>query len=71
MSLLDRLKAQIAQDGPIGVPEFFTRCLHDPRDGYYATRPGGLGGGPASGAVSGNAAATSSPRRWSARCSAS
>lgn len=45
MSLLDRLKAQIAQDGPIGVPEFFTRCLHDPRDGYYATRPGlGAGG---------------------------
>lgn len=43
MSLLDRLKAQIAQDGPIGVPEFFTRCLHDPRDGYYATRPA-LGG---------------------------
>jgi SAM-dependent MidA family methyltransferase len=39
VSLLDRLKAQIAQDGPIGVPEFFTRCLHDPRDGYYATRP--------------------------------
>ncbi|MCY1646542.1 class I SAM-dependent methyltransferase [Caulobacter sp. SL161] len=39
MSLLDRLKAQIAQDGPIGVPEFFTRCLHDPRDGYYAMRP--------------------------------
>ena len=45
MSLLDRLKAQIAQDGPIGVPEFFTRCLHDPRDGYYATRPDlGAGG---------------------------
>lgn len=46
MSLLDRLKAQIAHDGPIGAPEFFTRCLHDPRDGYYATRPalGGLGG---------------------------
>ena len=39
MSLLERLKAQIAHDGPIGVPEFFTRCLHDPRDGYYATRP--------------------------------
>jgi len=39
VSLLERLKAQIAQDGPIGVPEFFTRCLHDPRDGYYATRP--------------------------------
>ena len=45
MSLLDRLKAQIAQDGPIAVPEFFTRCLHDPRDGYYATRPDlGAGG---------------------------
>jgi SAM-dependent MidA family methyltransferase len=39
MSLLERLKAQIAHDGPIAVPEFFTRCLHDPRDGYYATRP--------------------------------
>jgi SAM-dependent MidA family methyltransferase len=39
MSLLDRLKAQIAQDGPIGVAEYFTRCLHDPRDGYYANRP--------------------------------
>jgi NADH dehydrogenase [ubiquinone] 1 alpha subcomplex assembly factor 7 len=46
MSLLDRLKAQIAQDGPIGVPEFFTRCLHDPRDGYYATRPWGSWGRP-------------------------
>ena len=45
MSLLDRLKTQIAQDGPISVPEFFTRCLHDPRDGYYATRPDlGAGG---------------------------
>ena len=45
MSLLDRLKAQIVQDGPIGVPEFFTRCLHDPRDGYYAMRPDlGAGG---------------------------
>ncbi|MBO9706751.1 MAG: class I SAM-dependent methyltransferase [Caulobacter sp.] len=39
MSLLDRLRAQIAQDGPISVPEYFTRCLHDPRDGYYANRP--------------------------------
>ncbi|MGR4862271.1 class I SAM-dependent methyltransferase [Caulobacter sp. LARHSG274] len=45
MSLLDRLKAQIAQDGPISVAEYFTRCLHDPRDGYYATRPAlGAGG---------------------------
>ena len=49
MSLLDRLKAQIAQDGPISVAEYFTRCLHDPRDGYYATRPalGGKEGGAA------------------------
>ncbi len=39
MSLLDRLRAQIAQDGPISVAEYFTRCLHDPYDGYYATRP--------------------------------
>ena len=39
MSLLDRLKAQIAQDGPISIAEYFTRFLHDPRDGYYATRP--------------------------------
>ena len=39
MSLLNRLRAQIAQDGPISVAEYFTRCLHDPRDGYYATRP--------------------------------
>ncbi|MEW6389562.1 MAG: class I SAM-dependent methyltransferase [Pseudomonadota bacterium] len=45
MSLLERLKAQIAHDGPIATPEFFTRCLHDPRDGYYATRPDlGAGG---------------------------
>jgi SAM-dependent MidA family methyltransferase len=39
MSLLDRLRAQIAQDGPISVAEYVTRCLHDPRDGYYSTRP--------------------------------
>ena len=47
MSLLDRLKRQIAQDGPISVAEYFTRCLHDPRDGYYATRPAleGMRGG--------------------------
>lgn len=44
-ALLGRLKAQIAQDGPISVPEYFTRCLHDPRDGYYANRPAlGAGG---------------------------
>lgn len=38
MSLLDRLKAEIAQSGPMSVAEYMVRCLHDPRDGYYATR---------------------------------
>ena len=44
MSLKDRLKAEIAQGGPITVADYMTRCLHDARDGYYATRPA-LGGG--------------------------
>jgi NADH dehydrogenase [ubiquinone] 1 alpha subcomplex assembly factor 7 len=39
MSLRDRLAAEIAADGPIDVAAFMTRCLHDPLDGYYATRP--------------------------------
>jgi SAM-dependent MidA family methyltransferase len=39
MSLKDRLKAQIAQAGPIDLAAFMARCLHDPLDGYYATRP--------------------------------
>ncbi len=39
MSLKDRLKAQIAQTGPITVAEYMVACLHDPQDGYYATRP--------------------------------
>ena len=39
MSLLDRLAAEIAAAGPIDVATFMTRCLHDPLDGYYATRP--------------------------------
>jgi NADH dehydrogenase [ubiquinone] 1 alpha subcomplex assembly factor 7 len=38
-SLKDRLKAEIAQSGPITVAQYMTACLHDPRDGYYATRP--------------------------------
>ena len=37
--LLDRLKAQIAQLGPIGVADYMEICLHDPAGGYYATRP--------------------------------
>lgn len=39
MSLLDHLRAEIAQTGPIGVAEYMARCLHDPEFGYYATRP--------------------------------
>ncbi|MGH6955885.1 MAG: class I SAM-dependent methyltransferase [Caulobacteraceae bacterium] len=39
MSLKARLAAEIAAHGPIGVAEFMTRCLFDPQDGYYATRP--------------------------------
>lgn len=39
MSLEARLIRDIAEHGPITVAEFVTRCLHDPTDGYYATRP--------------------------------
>ncbi len=39
MSLRERLRARIAREGPIGVDDFMTLCLHDPKDGYYATRP--------------------------------
>jgi len=39
MSLKERLAAEIAAGGPISIAEYMTRCLHDPQDGYYATRP--------------------------------
>lgn len=39
MSLADRLKRDIAVGGPLTVADFMRRCLHDPQDGYYATRP--------------------------------
>ncbi|MFI4935609.1 MAG: class I SAM-dependent methyltransferase [Caulobacterales bacterium] len=39
MSLKARLEAEIAASGPISVADYMTRCLHDPLDGYYATRP--------------------------------
>jgi NADH dehydrogenase [ubiquinone] 1 alpha subcomplex assembly factor 7 len=39
VSLEQRLKAQIAADGPLTVAQYMTACLHDPQDGYYATRP--------------------------------
>ncbi len=39
MTLQTRLAAQIASQGPMTVAQFMTACLHDPVDGYYATRP--------------------------------
>ncbi len=39
MSLRERLLRDIVEGGPISVADYMTRCLHDPQDGYYATRP--------------------------------
>lgn len=39
MSLLERLRAEIAEYGPLTVAQYMHRCLHDPEGGYYATRP--------------------------------
>lgn len=39
MALKERLAREIALTGPMTVADFMTRCLHDPQDGYYATRP--------------------------------
>ena len=39
MALKDRLAREIALTGPMTVADYVTRCLHDPQDGYYATRP--------------------------------
>ena len=39
MSLRDRLTARIRSFGPITVADYMTACLHDPLEGYYATRP--------------------------------
>lgn len=38
--LKDRLKALIEAGGPLPVSAYMNACLHDPKDGYYATRPG-------------------------------
>ena len=38
-SLKERLAREIALTGPMTVSDYVTRCLHDPKDGYYATRP--------------------------------
>jgi SAM-dependent MidA family methyltransferase len=39
MSLKERLIERITLAGPMTVDEFMIACLHDPHDGYYATRP--------------------------------
>jgi SAM-dependent MidA family methyltransferase len=39
MSLRRRLIERITLDGPMTVADYMTACLHDPADGYYATRP--------------------------------
>ena len=38
-SLKDRLVREILLTGPMTVADYVTRCLHDPKGGYYATRP--------------------------------
>lgn len=38
--LKDRLIQLIQSAGPIPVSAYMSQCLHDPKDGYYATRPG-------------------------------
>ena len=39
-TLKSRLKAMIRADGPMPVSAYMNTCLHDPKHGYYATRPG-------------------------------
>jgi SAM-dependent MidA family methyltransferase len=38
--LEQRIREAILSDGPMPVSLYMTMCLHDPRDGYYATRAG-------------------------------
>lgn len=38
-TLKDRLVREIILTGPMTVADYVTRCLHDPKGGYYATRP--------------------------------
>lgn len=43
MSQAETLKARLAREialtGPMTVADYVTRCLHDPKSGYYASRP--------------------------------
>ena len=38
MSLKERIASLIAAQGPISVAQYMTMALHDPQNGYYATR---------------------------------
>ncbi len=38
VSLEARLARRIARLGPMSVADYMAECLHDPQDGYYATR---------------------------------
>ncbi|MDJ0921180.1 MAG: SAM-dependent methyltransferase [Henriciella sp.] len=38
--LKSRIANLIRADGPMSISTYMQLCLHDPRDGYYATRPG-------------------------------
>lgn len=40
VTLKERLVRLIGMDGPIPVSTYMQLCLHDTRQGYYATRPG-------------------------------
>ena len=57
--LARKLREQIRRHGPMTVSDYMRACLQDGEHGYYRTRPA-IGG-----------AGISSPRRKSARCSAS
>ncbi len=39
MTLRARLERLIAAEGPLTTADYMNLCLHDPQDGYYATRP--------------------------------
>jgi NADH dehydrogenase [ubiquinone] 1 alpha subcomplex assembly factor 7 len=39
-SLADRIRDIAMMSGPMSVSAYMATCLHDPKQGYYATRPG-------------------------------
>lgn len=39
-ALAERITRQIEHTGPLTIAEYMTLALHDPAQGYYATRPG-------------------------------